>query len=226
MTGPVDLSNLLANYVPNGDEASVAIARAALVTGRSMWARTEFDPGHFTASGFVLSPDRSSLLLIHHGRLHRWLQPGGHIEPQDGTVEAAARREVAEETGLTDVERVGTSLVSIDGHSIPGRADEPAHVHIDLGVGFIAASYDIAAVDEVLDARWIPLSDLARYTADTATRRAAATLTTILAQDEHTNPGLKCTVLNHSSPQNGNDGRLRGFCGPQPSEMDNDNPGL
>lgn len=180
MPGPSDLINLINNYEPDGDETSLDVARQALGTGRPMWPRTEFDPGHFTASGFVLSPDRTSILLIHHGRLHRWLQPGGHIEPDDATVEAAARREVAEETGLTAMNRVGSSLIRIDAHPIPGRAEEPAHVHIDLGVGFVASSDEIAAVEEVLDARWVPIADLDDYAADTATRRAAATLTTIL----------------------------------------------
>ncbi|HAN31188.1 MAG TPA: hypothetical protein DCQ06_06275 [Myxococcales bacterium] len=54
--------------------------------------RDYWDPGHFTASAFVVSPDRSSLLLIKHKKLGRWLQPGGHIEAEDTTVESAARR--------------------------------------------------------------------------------------------------------------------------------------
>ena len=63
--------------------------------------RTSYDPGHVTASGLVLSPDGSSVLLVLHRRLGRWLQPGGHLEPGDPDIAAAARREVREETGLT-----------------------------------------------------------------------------------------------------------------------------
>ena len=63
--------------------------------------RDRFVPGHFTASGFVVSPDGSSLLLIHHRRLDRWLQPGGHIDPEDASPIAAAAREVTEETGVS-----------------------------------------------------------------------------------------------------------------------------
>ena len=33
--------------------------------------------GHFTGSGLVLSPDGEWVLLLHHSKLHRWLQPGG-----------------------------------------------------------------------------------------------------------------------------------------------------
>src|SRR4051794_26954283 len=65
------------------------------------FGRGQFEPGHFTASAFVLSPDSSSLLLILHGKLQRWLQPGGHVDAEDVDILAAARREVEEEVGLS-----------------------------------------------------------------------------------------------------------------------------
>ena len=106
------------------------------------------DPGHFTASGFVLSPDRGSVLLILHGKLNRWLQPGGHIESADASVEAAARREIAEETGLEAMTRAGTDLARIDAHQIPARGIEPEHVHIDLALGFIAQTVLLGPICE------------------------------------------------------------------------------
>jgi 8-oxo-dGTP pyrophosphatase MutT (NUDIX family) len=133
-----------------------------------MWPRSEFEPGHFTASGFVLSHDRASLLLILHGKLNRWLQPGGHIESDDASVEAAARREIEEETGLARISRVGAGLARIDAHEIPQRGSEPQHTHIDLAVGFVAQTDALGPIDEVLDARWVPLEELADYSVDDA----------------------------------------------------------
>jgi 8-oxo-dGTP pyrophosphatase MutT (NUDIX family) len=133
-----------------------------------MWQRSEFDPGHFTASGFVLSPDRGSLLLILHGKLDRWLQPGGHIEADDVSVEAAARREIEEETGLGAILTLGAGLARIDAHRIPQRVSEPQHIHIDLAVGFVAQTDALGPIDEVLDARWVPLEQLANYNVDDA----------------------------------------------------------
>jgi 8-oxo-dGTP pyrophosphatase MutT (NUDIX family) len=138
-----------------------------------MWPRSEFDPGHFTASGFVLSPDRESLLLILHGKLDRWLQPGGHFEVDDASVEAAARRELAEETGLSSIDRVGAMLVRIDAHDIPERGHEPGHLHIDLGVGFIAQTLSLGPLDEVVDARWVSFGDLPSYGVDHAVSEGA-----------------------------------------------------
>lgn len=176
MPGPSDIEQIILGYIPDGDEVSVGIAKDALENPRPMWPRSEFDPGHFTASGFVASPDGSALLLIHHGRLDRWLQPGGHIEPEDQTVEVSVRREVAEETGLSDMDRVGTSLIRIDAHPIPPRPDEPGHIHIDLALGFIARSEEIGVVDEILDARWVPFDGLDEYDVDLAVTGGAAKL--------------------------------------------------
>ena len=87
-----------------------------LKAGPNSFSRDHFLPGHFTASAFVLSPSSDALLLIFHGKLHRWLQPGGHIEPNDPNVLKAAMREVAEETGLVQVQPVGSGLFDVDIH--------------------------------------------------------------------------------------------------------------
>jgi len=52
-----------------------------------------------TATGYVLSPDRTQILLIFHNKLGRWLPPGGHVD-DDELPHLAVVREVFEETGL------------------------------------------------------------------------------------------------------------------------------
>ena len=168
VSGPSDLESVVRGHVPDGDGWSHDIALEALRSYRPMWPRTEFDPGHFTASGFVVSPDEGSLLLIHHEKLDRWLQPGGHIEAGDATVEAAVRREVFEETGVGELRRVDANLVRIDAHEIPERQSEPAHLHIDLGLGFQAERREIGPIDEVIEARWVRFDDLGMYDIDAA----------------------------------------------------------
>jgi 8-oxo-dGTP pyrophosphatase MutT (NUDIX family) len=84
------------------------------------------DPTHVTGSAIVV--DASGRVLLHrHKRLGRWLQPGGHLERDEHPAEAA-RRETAEETGLTAAHPDdGPRLLHVDVHEGPR-----GHVHLDL----------------------------------------------------------------------------------------------
>ncbi|WP_426702740.1 NUDIX hydrolase [Rhodanobacter sp. Col0626] len=86
--------------------------------------------GHFTGSCWLVSADGERVLLMHHRKLDRWLQPGGHA---DGETDLArvALREAQEETGVPDL-RIEGDIFDIDRHRIPARANEPEHWHYDV----------------------------------------------------------------------------------------------
>ena len=88
-------------------------------------------PGHLTGSAWIVSPDRSHVLLTHHHKLEKWLQLGGHADG-DGDVLAVALREAREESGLQRVRAVSPEIFDLDRHWIPPRKDEPGHYHFDL----------------------------------------------------------------------------------------------
>ena len=147
-----------------------------LEQGTDCFSRNHFEPGHFTASAFVLSPDARAVLLIFHGKLSRWLQPGGHIEPGDDNVLIAAIREAQEETGLSDLIPVGAGLFDVDIHEIPARKSDPTHRHFDVRILLQSQSTDFQAGSDALDAKWVRLEDVNAVESDASVMRAVQKL--------------------------------------------------
>jgi 8-oxo-dGTP pyrophosphatase MutT (NUDIX family) len=167
------LQALLTTHRPAGErESAHRNAMLNLLSGSGdPFSRYHTAPGHFTASAFVLSPNADALLLIHHRKLDRWLQPGGHVDPGDADLLAAARREVHEEVGLTALAVASEGPFDLDIHGIPAFGSEPAHQHFDVRFLFRACSLALSTSDEIRSARWFPLSELfAQETADSVMR--------------------------------------------------------
>lgn len=143
-------------------EETTAARYLALLDHPDAFQRTHL-PGHITGSAFIVSGDFRQTLLVHHAKLNRWLQPGGHADG-DTNVIGVALREAEEETGITRLELLSPTIYDLDIHPIPARKDFPAHDHYDIRYLIKASTLDIITVsEESHDVRWVDLAELERY---------------------------------------------------------------
>lgn len=122
----------LRRHALHGPQEAVEAARfeAFAGAGPGVFDRTH-GPGHFTGSAWVVSRDGDRVLLTHHRKLGRWLQPGGHADGERDLARVALR-EAEEETGLPGLALASPDIFDLDRHRIPARNHEPAHWHYDV----------------------------------------------------------------------------------------------
>ncbi|WP_055625984.1 NUDIX hydrolase [Streptomyces hirsutus] len=129
--------------------------------------------GHLTASTLVVDPGRGRVLLTLHRKLRMWLQMGGHCEPGDPSLAAAALREATEESGIAGLTLLAGGPVRLDRHAIPA----PCHWHFDVQYAAVAAPDAVHAIsDESLDLRWFPYDEVAGVADASVVRLLEATL--------------------------------------------------
>ena len=105
-----------------------------LQSGESLYGR-ENTSAHLTASAWVVSPDRTRVLMAYHNLYDSWAWLGGHADGQRDLL-AVALREVQEESGLTEVRPVSRQIYSleiltVDGHEKRGHYVS-SHLHLNV----------------------------------------------------------------------------------------------
>jgi 8-oxo-dGTP pyrophosphatase MutT (NUDIX family) len=121
-------------------------------------------PGHITGSAWILDKSRQSVLLVHHGTLNKWLQPGGHADGEENVLNVALR-EADEETGLKNFLLLQENIFDLDIHPIPARKGFPDHLHYDIRFVFEASKKErIVISEESHDVAWVALADLGKLT--------------------------------------------------------------
>ncbi len=131
---------------------------------------------HLTASCVVLDPGGDRVLLTLHRKANEWFQFGGHLEVQDSSVWAAARREGREESGIGALEPL-PHPVQLDRHTLVGSFGA-CREHLDVRFAAVAPVGARAVVSaESHDVRWWPADALPE-----GTRRELAPLVSAARQ--------------------------------------------
>lgn len=154
------LQALLASHVPTDAKEREDLERMRQLarTLESPFSRAQ-PTAHFTGSAVVVDPEGRRVVMLHHAKLKRWLQPGGHADAADaGAMEATALREAREETGCrVHLHPAAPRPLDVDVHTIPARKDEPEHCHLDVRYLIVAEDPEALAHDpaESFGAQWL-----------------------------------------------------------------------
>ncbi|MFB1483343.1 NUDIX hydrolase [Corallococcus sp. RDP092CA] len=157
---PAALVALLARHVPTDDKEREDLARMRHFAAslEAPFSRSQAE-AHFTGSAVVVDAAGGRVALLHHAKLQRWLQPGGHAEAGDGgDMEATALREAREETGCrVHLHPTAPRPLDVDVHVIPARKDEPEHRHLDVRYLVVAEDPEALAHDpaESFGIQWL-----------------------------------------------------------------------
>lgn len=173
-TAQAQVLQLLTNYGPDDlEQAGLRRIFMEFVNEQPGCCERGLDIGHLTGSAWLVSKDGRRALLMHHRKLDRWLQPGGHADG-DADLAAVALREAGEETGLAGL-RLSPEIFDLDRHRIPARGTEPEHWHYD--VRFVVHANGSEAFiqnEESLALAWFEIAELAVHEGlDASIRRMA-----------------------------------------------------
>ena len=128
--------------------------------------------GHFTGSAWIVSPDKSSILMTHHKKLGKWIQLGGHADGESDLLKVALR-EAKEESGIQQFKVLSEEIFDMDIHRIPQYNFEIGHLHYDVRFLIEAdpTGKAVTASDESHDVTWIPLADVVELNPEVSIQR-------------------------------------------------------
>jgi 8-oxo-dGTP pyrophosphatase MutT (NUDIX family) len=188
-----DLLQALESYAASDPQEAEALGRIRdlLAAPADPFARDNPE-GHITGSAVVGRPDGSAFLLVHHRKLRRWLQPGGHTEESDASAFETAFREAREETGIRSFDApLGDAIVDVDVHPIPAHGTDPAHFHHDIR--YLLTSEETLHADNAEDParpmRWMTLEEARSRGADASLLRALEKARALLSRTLESVPG-------------------------------------
>lgn len=134
-----------------------------LRSGEELYTRDNAS-AHLTASAWVVSPDRTQVLLAYHNLYHSWAWLGGHADG-DPDLAAVALREVREESGAERVRLLSPDIFSLEILTVDGHEKRGVYVssHLHLNVTYLVEADDDQPLrckpDENSRVGWFPPED-------------------------------------------------------------------
>ena len=167
-----NLDILLEDYIAEYPHEHVANSMLDFFNNDGNCFNKENKIGHFTGSAWIVSPDRSMVLMTHHRKLNMWLQLGGHADGTEDLISVAIR-EAKEESGFNEFVLLSDRIFDLDIHQFPATKDEPGHHHYDVRFLLEAdpKNNTIIISDESIDVQWIPLDKVLSLNPESSIQR-------------------------------------------------------
>ncbi|MFL6089062.1 MAG: NUDIX hydrolase [Aeromicrobium sp.] len=157
-----DAQRVLAAWAaPDADQESLRQAYLAHLDAQPEGMYRHCQPDHLTSSSLIARRRAGfdEVLLVLHSKAGKWLQTGGHCEPDDATLTDAALREAREESGLEGL-TVDPIPLRLSRHAVPFCGDGGHHLDVQFLVLAPADSKLAIAAGED-DAQWFALDPAA-----------------------------------------------------------------
>lgn len=150
------LISLLQNYFPvSAEEIKAKKDILDFINQYENCFERSLSVGHITASCWLLNKDKTKALLMHHTKLDKWVQLGGHCDGNPDTLEVAVK-EAQEESGMQSIVPLSEEIFDIDIHFIPANNKEVGHYHYDIRFLLVVISHeDFIKNRESKELRWI-----------------------------------------------------------------------
>lgn len=161
----MDLKEQILKYVPyNEQEEKDKPLLLEWLSEPEIFTR-ENKRAHFTASAWVLNPEKTKVLMIYHNIYDSWAWMGGHADGEENLL-AVAEREAKEESGISKIRPLSEDILSIEIVTVSGHEKRgeyvPSHLHLNVTYLFEAPEEQDLTIkpDENSGVMWIPLDDI------------------------------------------------------------------
>ncbi len=124
---------------------------------------------HFTASNWIVNPDRTKVLMVFHNIYKSWSWTGGHADGDENLLHVAIK-EAEEETGIHNFKVLEDSLFSLELITVDGHVKRGKYIssHIHINGTFLLEADENQKIrikeDENSDVRWINIEDSIKVT--------------------------------------------------------------
>ncbi len=121
---------------------------------------------HVTVSAWIVSPDRTKVLMAYHNIYQSWAWLGGHADG-DADLKRVILKEIEEESGLSTVRFLSDDIFSLEILTVDGHEKRGVYVssHLHLNITFLLEADPKAPLrikeDENSEIGWIAVEEIA-----------------------------------------------------------------